>query len=467
MYKKLFFVITGLLVAGMILVLLLDNPKDSTPNPTQPLQLSTLAPTRTMGVTKEPPLVSSTATPDQPQPLPLLPLPPADEAAERLIVPDGFAIRIFAANVRGTPRFMTVGLDGEIYVSLYASGEIARLPDRNEDGLADGVEIIASGMNRPHGIEWHEDWLYVAEAGRVSRLRDEDGDGLMEIWEQVTDNIPGEGGHTSRTLHFGPDGLLYVSAGSSCNVCDEDDPRRAAILRFNPDGSIPADNPFAADPDPRRQAVWAWGLRNSVDFLWTPSGALWANHNGRDNLLDAQGTYDSLPPEEIIIPVQGGMSHGWPYCYTAVNGINAGMQAEVLDEQSGLPLPDGFDCSAENVAPALFTDLAHSAPLGMALATEQLAFPADYHENLYVAYHGSWNTSNSGIRDCKVERILLDGEKPVGSEVFVTGWRAEGQTCGSAQTWGRPADVIVGADGALYISDDKGGRVYRVVYRGD
>ena len=143
------------------------------------------------------------------------------------------------------------------------------------------------------------------------------------------------------------------------------------------------------------------------------------------------------------------------------------MQAEVLDEQSGLPLPDGFDCSAENVAPALFTDLAHSAPLGMALATEQLAFPADYHENLYVAYHGSWNTSNSGIRDCKVERILLDGEKPVGSEVFVTGWRAEGQTCGSAQTWGRPVDVIVGADGALYISDDKGGRVYRVVYRGD
>ena len=362
---------------------------------------------------------------------------------------------------------MTVGPDGEVYVSLYASGEIARLPDRNDDGLADGIEIIAGRMNRPHGIEWHEDWLYVAEAGRVSRLRDSDGDGLLETWELVTDNIPGEGGHTSRTLHFSPDGLLYVSAGSSCNVCAEDDPRRAAILRFNPDGSIPADNPFAADPDPRWQAVWAWGLRNSVDFLWTPSGALWANHNGRDNLVDAQGTYDSLPPEEIIIPVQGGMSHGWPYCYTAVNGINAGMEAELLDEQSGLPLPVGFDCSIENVVPALFTDLAHSAPLGMALASDRLAFPAEYHESLYVAYHGSWNTSNSGIRDCKVERILLDGEKPVGSEVFVTGWRAEGQTCGSAQTWGRPADVIVGADGALYISDDKGGRVYRVVYNGD
>jgi len=466
MYKKLFFVVTGLLVAVMILVLLLDNPKDSTPNPAQPLQIMTLAPTRTMVVTEKPSPVPSAATPEQVL-TPLLPLPPADEAAERLIVPDGFAIRIFADNVRGTPRFMTVGPEGEVYVSLYASGEIARLPDRNDDGLADGIEIIAGGMNRPHGIEWHDEWLYVAEAGRVSRLRDNDSDGLLETWELVTDNIPGEGGHTSRTLHFGPDGLLYVSAGSSCNVCDEDDPRRAAILRFNPDGSIPADNPFAADPDPRRQAVWAWGLRNSVDFLWTPSGELWANHNGRDNMVDAQGTYDSLPPEEIIIPVQGGMSHGWPYCYTAVNGINAGMQAEVLDEQSGLRVPEGFNCSAQNVIPALFTDLAHSAPLGMALASDRLAFPAKYHESLYVAYHGSWNTSNSGIRDCKVERIILTGEMPVGNEVFVTGWRAEGQTCGSAQTWGRPADVIVGADGALYISDDKGGRVYRVVYSGE
>jgi glucose/arabinose dehydrogenase len=115
----------------------------------------------------------------------------------------------------------------------------------------------------------------------------------------------------------------------------------------------------------------------------------------------------------------------------------------------------------------LFTDLAHSAPLGMTLAIERLAFPEEYHNSLYVAYHGSWNTSNSGIRDCKVERVILDGETPIGSEVFVDGWRAEGQTCGSAGTWGRPADVIVGADGALFISDDKGGRVYRLLYTGE
>lgn len=468
MFKKILAVIAVLVLAGIILLLILNGRKEPAPYTPGSTPSETASPTENSEITPTgDPTTWPTGTEATRPPQGSLPLPPPDEASDRLNVPDGFAIRIFADNLRGTPRFMTVGPDGELYVSLYGSGEIARLPDRNDDGLSDGVEVVASGLNRPHGLEWHNGWLFVAEAGRVSRLRDDNGDGLLETWELVTDNIPGAGGHTSRTLHFGPDGLLYVSAGSSCNVCVEDDPRRAAILRFNPDGSIPADNPFANDADPRKQAVWAWGLRNSVDFLWTPSGVLWVDHNGRDNLRDEQGSYDSLPPEEIIIPVQGGMSHGWPYCYTAVSGLNLALEAEVPDEQSGLPLPEGFDCSTANVVPALFTDLAHSAPLGMALAIERLAFPAEYHNSLYVAYHGSWNTSNSGIRDCKVERIMLDGETPLGGEVFVDGWRAPGQTCGSAGTWGRPADVIVGADGALYISDDKGDRVYRVVYTGE
>jgi glucose/arabinose dehydrogenase len=394
-------------------------------------------------------------------------LPPADEASSRLTVPAGFAIRIFADNLNGTPRFMAISPEGDLYVSLYRSGEIARLPDRNHDGLVDGVEIIQNGLDQPHGLEFHDGWLYVAELNRVTRLRDENSDGTFETVELVTDNLPGGGGHTSRTLHFGPDGMLYVSAGSSCNVCAESDPRRAAILRFNADGSIPQDNPFAQDPDIRKRPVWAWGLRNSVDFLWTPSGQLWANHNGRDNLLDANGTPDTLPPEEIIIPVQANKSHGWPYCYTAVLGLNLSGTAEVLDTQSGLQLPAGFDCSTTNVVPALYTDAAHSAPLGMALGNSSLAFPADYQNSLYVAYHGSWNTSAASIRDCKVERILLNGEIPIANETFVSGWRADGETCGSSATWGRPADVVLGADGALYISDDKGGRIYRVVYRGE
>ena len=151
------------------------------------------------------------------------------------------------------------------------------MPDRNGDGLADASETVASGLYLPHGLEWRQGWLYVAENDRVERLRDGDGDGVLETKELVTDNLPTGGGHRTRTLHFGPDDMLYVSAGSSCNICEEADPRRAAILRFNPDGTIPPDNPLASDPDPRQQAVWAWGLRNAVDFLWTPSGELWAD----------------------------------------------------------------------------------------------------------------------------------------------------------------------------------------------
>jgi glucose/arabinose dehydrogenase len=348
---------------------------------------------------------------------------------------------------------MAFGPDGHLYVSLMSSGKIARLPDRNFDGLSDGTEIIAEGLNQPHGLEWHAGWLYVAEVDRVERLRDANMDGSFESRELVTANLPGGPGHNSRTIHFGPDGKMYISAGSSCNVCEESDPRRAAILRFDPDGGIPADNPFAADPDPRRRPLWAWGLRNSVDFLWTPGGELWANHNGRD------GLGDDLPPEEIIIPVQGNASHGWPYCYTATLGVNT--SNEILDEDSNLALPPGFDCS--QAVPARFTAPAHSAPLGMTLGQGTL-FPPEYRDDLYVAYHGSWNTSDpANFRDCKVERVILSGGQPVGSQVFATGWRAPGKLCGDLTTWGRPADVIFGPHGDMYISDDKGMRIYRVI----
>jgi len=390
-----------------------------------------------------------------------LALPTEDEASARLSVPAGFAIRIFAQNLQGRPRFMTFGPDNALYLSLTSGGAIVRLPDANQDGLADSSDVVISGLNQPHGLEWLGDWLYVAENDRVERFRSSSGSGVFDQLELVTDNIPGGGGHYTRTLHFGPDGMLYVSAGSSCNLCKESDPRRAAILRFNPDGSIPADNPFAGDADPRKQAVWASGLRNSVDFLWTPTGEMWANMNGRDNLLDANGLPDSLPPEVIVFSIRAGQFYGWPYCYNPVTGSNPGASPQVVDTQSGLSLPQGLDCS--QAIPALFADMAHSAPLGMSLGKPG-NFPSSYQSDLYVAYHGSWNVqSPESIRDCKVERIILQEGLPVSSEDFVNGWRAPGSNCGDASTYGRPADVIFSPDGAMYISDDAGGRVYRVI----
>jgi glucose/arabinose dehydrogenase len=382
-------------------------------------------------------------------------LPPADAATQRISLPAGFAIRIFAANL-SSPRLMTVGPDGWIYVALMGSGQVVRLPDRDHNGLADSTEIVTSGLASPHNLEWFNGWMYVAELGRIERFKDQNNDGVYETRELVTNNIPGSGGHSSRTLHFGPDGKLYVSAGSSCNICVESDPRRAAILRFNPDGTIPADNPFANDPDTSKRPLWAWGLRNSVDFLWTPTGAMWASTMGSDLLGD------TTPPEVLIDPIQKGKWYGWPYCYNPSLGVIPPNQPQAADTR--MALPAGQTC-AQAVA-ALLTDPAHSAPIGMSFANKS-TWPAAYQDDLFIAEHGSWNTSTSAnYRDCKVERVVIESGAVVRSETFASGWRAPGKLCGDATTWGRPAGITFGADGAMYISDDKGGRVYRVVYTG-
>ncbi|MEN9934588.1 MAG: hypothetical protein RLZZ387_1167 [Chloroflexota bacterium] len=381
-------------------------------------------------------------------------LPPEDEASRRLTVPQGFAVRSFATGLEN-PRLMTVGPDGQLYVAERGAGAVVRLPDANGDGLADSRQVLAEGLNAPHSVEWFEGALYVAEDGRVSRLADANGDGDMADEGErttVTDNIPQGGGHSSRTLHFGPDGKLYVSAGSTGNNDPESDLRRGAIMRFNPDGSIPEDNPFAADPEPTRRPVWAEGLRNAIDFLFLPDGRLWANHNGVD------GLGDDVPPEEIVIEVTKGAHYGWPYCFTRELGAVPQGAREVRDERVQL---DRLQ-SCDQAVPALFTDLAHQAPIGMA-HYRAAQFPPDYQGNLFVAYHGSWNSSVP--RDCKVQMVTVRDGRPVESSPFLTGFRDdEQQVCREA--WGRPTGVAVGAAGELFVADGERGDVYRIVYVG-
>ncbi|MEZ4729706.1 MAG: PQQ-dependent sugar dehydrogenase [Caldilineaceae bacterium] len=381
-------------------------------------------------------------------------LPAADEASARLQVPEGFAVRIYAEGL-GAPRLMTVGPDGLLYVADIDGNRVVRLPDTDNDGLADEVQVIAEDLPGVHNAEWFDGWLYVAEDSQIERLRDEDGDGAFETRELVTDNIPAPVRHRTRTLHFGPDGKLYVTAGSSSNNEPESDPRRAAILRFNPDGSIPDDNPFIDALNDQRHPIWAEGLRNSVDFLFLPDGRLWADHNGSDLLSD------DLPPEEIVIEVEKGQHYGWPYCYTPTLGVVPPGAEEVRDERVALDPAVLSDCS--QAVPALFTDLAHQAPLGI-VQYNASAFPAAYQGNLFVAYHGSWNSTEP--RDCRVQMIVVAEGMPVAGEPFLTGFRdSEDQQCGNA--WGRPAGVTVGADGALFVSDDQNGNIYRIVYVGE
>jgi glucose/arabinose dehydrogenase len=394
-------------------------------------------------------------------PAPTPALPAADEVSARLRVPEGFAVRGFASGL-DTPRLMTIGPDGALYVADRMAGSVVRLPDRNNDGLADDREVVLSGLSGPHSVDWNGGCLYVAENDKVSRHCDTNSDGSLDQNTFIAP-LPTGGNHTSRTLHVGPDGKLYVSAGSTCNVCLEPDPRRAAILRFNLDGSIPADNPFANDANELRRPVWAEGLRNSIDFVFMPDGRMWANHNGRDNMINADAKNDR-PLEEIVIPVQGGRHHGWPFCTSErTDGqLEPGVAqyAEVADPSGDVPAaPAGFSCA--NAVPATVTSVAHSAPIGIA-RYGAAAFPAEYQGDVFVALHGSWNRMPPA--PCKLVRVDVASGQPAAVEDFLSGFQQGTEPCGEA--WGRPAGVVAGPDGALYVSDDKNGRVYRIIWVG-
>lgn len=341
---------------------------------------------------------------------------PAQEGAVRL--PPGFRIETFASGL-GAPRMMAVSPSGDLFVSVPSRGQVLALPDRDGDGRADRTVVYAGGLNRPHGLAFFRDFLYVAETDGVVRFPYSPGDLAGGKPEAVVRDLPGGGGHWTRSLAFGPDGKMYVAVGSSCNVCEERDPRRAAILRFHPDGT--------------GGGIFARGIRNAVGIAFHPqTGELWATNNGRDWLGD------DFPPDTILV-VKEGAHYGWPYC--------TGRQ--VPDPDFGRP-----DFCAR-VAPPTVEIQAHSAPLGLAFYTGGM-FPAVYRGDLFVALHGSWNRSvPTGY---KVIRIPLQGRGPGTPQDFATGWLQGGRA------WGRPVDVITGRDGALYVSDDRAGTISRISY---
>ncbi len=334
-----------------------------------------------------------------------------------LNVPPGFKVSVFSALLSG-PRFMAVGPDGHIYVSLPAEGKIVVLPDKNRDGVADRAVVFASGLNRPHGLVWQGSDLNVAESSALMLLRDEDGDMKADVRQALTDEIPGGGGHWTRSVAAGPTGKVYVSAGSSCNACEEKDERRAAILRFGNNGN--------------GTKIYATGLRNSVGMAFHPGkGELWAVDNGRD------GLGDDIPPEELNKIIDGG-DYGWPYCYGD----------RTPDPELGSP----WRC--KNTIPPVVSMQAHSAPLGITFGYG-LKFPEGYKDVLYIAFHGSWDRSTP--TGYKLVGVVFRDGKPEGMPFdFVTGW------LDGMEYWGRPVAPVVGPDGALYLSDDHAGAVYRI-----
>jgi glucose/arabinose dehydrogenase len=344
------------------------------------------------------------------------------QTGPRLVVPPGFAIDVFAERVGGV-RLMTLDPTGTLLVSEPGRGRVIALPDRNGNTRADATLVVVDGLDQPHGLAFKDGALYVAETGRVLRFRYDPA--AMKASERtvVVPNLPSGGRHWTRTVVFGPDGLMYVAVGSSCNVCRERDKRRAAVVRYRADGS--------------GEEIFASGLRNAVGLAFHPTdGVLWATVNERDWRSDDA-------PSEYVTEVKERAFYGWPDCM-AVDGT---MKPDTR-----------FDPNArcDGVTPPTREIQAHSAPIGIAFYTG-IQFPEEYRGSAFVAYRGSWNrTIPTGY---KVVMVRFQDGKPVSVEDFVTGW-LEG-----ASSWGRPVDVIVGRDGALYVSDQGAGRIYRISHR--
>ena len=339
----------------------------------------------------------------------------------RIRVPEGFSIGLYAAVPRA--RFLRPTPAGDLLVSVPREGRVALLErDRDGDGLPDGQRTLLEGLDRPHGLDLHEGWLYVGESGAVARVRFDVTQGAVSgDLERVVTGLPTGGNHWTRTVRIGPDGMLYVTVGSSCNVCFEEDPRRAAMLRFRPDGSD--------------ETLYARGLRNAVGFDWRPgTEALYATDNGRDLLGD------DFPPCELNRIVEGG-DYGWPVAHG-----------------DRVPDPDlgaGHESRVEASLPPAFPFPPHNAPLGIRFL-RSAALPEDYRGAALVALHGSWNrTAKDGY---KVVSLHFGRDGSISSRDFVWGFLDDEDVIG------RPVDVAEGADGSIFVSDDYAGAIYRIVH---
>lgn len=340
----------------------------------------------------------------------------------RIRLPEGFSISVYTADLPDA-RVLRFTDHGDLLVSQPDSGRIVLLHrDADADGHPDGRRDLLTGLNRPHGMDLRDGWLYVAETDAVGRVRFDTAARRLQGDYQRIASLPGGGGHWSRTVRFGPDGGMYVTVGSSCNVCRESDPRRAAMLRFKAEGG--------------EAEIYATGLRNTVGFDWRPeTHELYGVDNGRDWLGD------DFPPCELNRIARGGF-YGWPFA-------NAN---KVPDPDFGEGHVDEIRAS---IAPA-HGFAAHTAPLSIAFL-RQSHWPSDYRNAALVALHGSWNRSRK--QGYEVVSLHFQPDGTIAERPFATGFEKDEDVIG------RPVDVAEGPDGAVYISDDYTGSIYRVVYR--
>jgi glucose/arabinose dehydrogenase len=338
----------------------------------------------------------------------------------RLTVPAGYGVTLFAKDVSDA-RMLRVTAAGDLLVASPSGGRVFWLArDADGDGAADERRMLLQGLDGPNGLDLHDGYLYVAEQGQVGRVRFDDAKGRIDgAYELIIKDLPKGGNHWKKTIRFGADGYLYMAIGSSCNVCAEADERRAALLRYTPDGAF--------------VDIFATGLRNSAGFAWREAdGGLYATDNGRDLLGD------DFPPDELNRIERGGF-YGWPYA----NGDR------VRDPDLGA----GREAVIAASIPPVFAFRAHNAPLGIVFLNSD-RHPAALRGAALVALHGSWNrTQKDGY---KVVSLHWDADGSIHAEDFMTGF------LNGSNVIGRPAELAEDSGGAIYVSDDYANAVYKI-----
>jgi glucose/arabinose dehydrogenase len=359
---------------------------------------------------------------DEAKKLAPVPAPPLAAAADKLPIdklkaPKGFKIDVYASGMPNA-RSMALGDKGTVFVGSRLVDKVYAIVDK--DGKRE-VKVVASGLYRPNGVAFKNGTLYIAELSQISKI-----EGIEDKLDNppkptvIYSDLPKDEGHGWKYLAIGPDNKLYFEVGQPCNNCIPDD-KHGHMRRINLDGS--------------GMEVIARGIRNTVGFDWHPvSKELYFTDNSRDWLSE------DLPNDELNRITKVGLHFGSPYCY----------QGNLPDQEFGW----GHSCSEFEPPIALMGP--HAAALGMKFYTGT-SFPAKYKNQILVARHGSWNKSNKFGGDVVMVNVKKDGTAgPI--EPFVTGFLENNNYVG------RPVDVMLMKDGAVLISDDWNGAVWRVSY---
>jgi len=344
-----------------------------------------------------------------------------DEYLSKIQLPEGFEISIYARDVSNA-RSLALSENNVLYAGSRRGGKVHAIIDTNGDSIGDEVKIIAEGLNNPNGVAIKNGDLYVAEVSRILRFSDIDNNiNENPKYTVVTDKYPSEGHHGWKFIRFGPDGKLYVPVGAPCNTC-EPDANHAIITRINDDGS--------------NKEVFVKGVRNTVGFDWQPTTKqFWFTDNGRDMFGD------DTPPEELNRVTAVGEHFGFPYRYGKT----------VVDSEYTT------DKRAEDFSPPQMEFPAHSAGLGMRFYTGN-SFPSEYKNDIFIAYHGSWNRSEP--QGYYIMRVDMEEGEIKNHELFASGWLID------EKYWGRPVDIEIMADGSMLVSDDHANVIYRIQHTG-